>query len=143
MDEILTRTISLNCDVAHAFDVFTTKVDLWWPRGHRKTSEGALRLQPVAGGALIDRAPDGSEWRMAEVAEIEPPSLLKLDWYPGSPAAPTSVEIRFAPDGDGTTVTVTHRPLLETKSIWSHRVALFTQGWDAVLPALKTFIEED
>jgi uncharacterized protein YndB with AHSA1/START domain len=143
MDEILTRTITLNCGVEHAFDVFTTKIDLWWPRGHRKTSEGALRLQPVAGGALIDRAPDGSEWRMAEVAEIDPPTLLKLDWYPGSPAAPTSVEIRFAPQVSGTTVTVTHRPLLETKSIWPQRVALFTKGWEAVLPALKQFIEEE
>ena len=126
MDEILTRTITLNCDIAHAFDVFTRKIDLWWPRGHRKTSAGALRLQAVAGGAKIDRAADGNEWRMAEVAEIDPPYMLKLDWYPGSPAAPTSVEIRFAPIADGTTVTVTHRPLLETKSIWPQRVALFT-----------------
>ena len=143
MNEILTRTITLNCDVAHAFDVFTGRSDLWWPRGHRKTSQGALRLQPIVGGALIDRAPDGSEWRMAEVVEIDPPTLLTLDWYPGSPATPTSVEIRFAPVAGGTTVTVTHRPLLETKSIWPQRVALFTKGWEAVLPALKQFIEEE
>jgi uncharacterized protein YndB with AHSA1/START domain len=141
MDEVLTRSISLDCDVAHAFNVFTTKIDLWWPRGHRRSSEGALRLQPIAGGALIDRGPDGREWQMAEVAEIDPPSLLKLDWYPGSPAAPTSVEIRFASAGGGTIVTVTHRPLLETKSIWPQRVALFTRGWEAVLPALKQFTE--
>jgi len=143
MDDILTRTITLKCDVAHAFDVFTNRIDLWWPRGHRKTSEGSLRLQAVAGGALIDRAPDGNEWRMAEVAEIDPPSLLKLDWYPGSPAAPTSVEIRFAQFQDGTAVTVTHRPLLETKSIWPQRVAIFIKGWETVLPALKQFIEGD
>lgn len=143
MDELLTRTITLKCDVEHAFDVFTTKIDLWWPRAHRKTSDGSLRLQPVSGGALIDYAPDGQEWRMAEVAEIDPPGLLKLDWYPGSPAAPTSVEIRFAPLGDGTAVTVTHRPLLETRSIWPRRVALFIEGWKAVLPAFKRFIEED
>jgi uncharacterized protein YndB with AHSA1/START domain len=143
MDEVLTRTISLNCNVAHAFAVFTDKIDLWWPRGHRKTTDGRLRLQLVTGGALIDRAPDGSEWRMAEVVEIDPPTLLKLDWYPGSPAAPTAVEIRFAPATEGTVVTVTHRPLPQTKAIWPQRVALFVRGWDAVLPALKHFIEED
>ena len=142
MDEILTRTISLKCDVAHAFDVFTRKIDLWWPRGHRKTRDGALQLQPVVGGALIDRAPDGSEWRMAEVAQIDPPTLLMLDWYPGSPVAPTSVEIRFAQASDGTTVTVSHRPLPETRSIWPQRVGLFTKGWEAVLPALARFIEQ-
>ena len=36
-----------------------------------------------------------------------------------------------------------HRPLLESKSIWQQRVAVFAKGWEAVLPALKRFIEED
>jgi uncharacterized protein YndB with AHSA1/START domain len=140
VDEILTRTISLNCGVEHAFDVFTGKVDLWWPRGHRKHLDGSLRLE---GGALIDRSPDGAEWTMATVAEIDPPSLLLLDWYPGSPAAPTSVEIRFAGDDSRTEIVVTHRPLLETKSIWPQRVEVFERGWNSVLPALKAFIEEE
>lgn len=140
MDEILTRTISLNCNVEHAFDVFTSKIDLWWPRGHRKHRDGALRLEA---GALIDRAPDGSEWTMASVTEIDPPTFLMLDWYPDSPAAPTAVEVRFTGDDRRTDIIVTHRPLLETKSIWPQRVELFERGWNNVLPAFKTFIEED
>lgn len=139
MDDILTRTISLNCGIEHAFDVFTGKIDLWWPRGHRKYHDGELRIM---GSALIDRAPDGSEWTMATVEEIDPPALLRLDWYPGSPAAPTSVEIRFTGDAARTEIVVTHRPLLETKSLWPQRVELFERGWTTVLPALKTFIEE-
>jgi uncharacterized protein YndB with AHSA1/START domain len=139
VDEILTRTISLDCGLEHAFDVFTDKIDLWWPRGHRKHREGMLR---IAGGALIDRAPDGAEWTMATIAEIDPPSLLRFDWYPGSPGAPTEVEVRFSGDDDRTEIVVTHRPLLETKSIWPQRVELFERGWSTVLPALKSFIEE-
>ena len=142
MRELLVRTIDLECGIEHAFHVFTSKVDLWWPRGHRKNRDGALRLDAVAGGALIDRAPDGSEWTMARVTEVEPPTLLVLDWYPGSPAAPTSVEVRFSPSPEGTTITVTHRPLRASATIWPQRVALFTAGWDAVLPALKSHIEE-
>ncbi|MEO8756307.1 MAG: SRPBCC domain-containing protein [Devosia sp.] len=142
MTDILTRTIALECDVDHAFGVFTSMIDLWWPRGHRKNRDGALRLDPAPGGALIDRAPDGTEWTMGRVTKIDPPNRLDLDWYPGSPAAPTSVEIRFVPAEGGTAVTVTHRPLLETKSIWPQRVALFTEGWESVLPALKSYIEE-
>jgi uncharacterized protein YndB with AHSA1/START domain len=140
VDEILTRTISLNCSVEHAFDVFTDKVDLWWPRGHRKHRDGALRLDR---DALIDRSPDGSEWTMATIAEIDPPSLLRLDWYPGSSGAPTAVEIRFAGDDSRTEIVVTHRPLLETKSNWPQRVELFEHGWNTVLSALKSFIEEE
>jgi uncharacterized protein YndB with AHSA1/START domain len=140
VDDILTRTISLNCGIEHAFEVFTGKIDLWWPRGHRKHRDGAMRID---GDALIDRSPDGSEWTMATISEIDPPSLLRLDWYPGSPGAPTSVEVRFTGDDRKTEIVVTHRPLLETKSLWPQKVELFERGWITVLPALKTFIEEE
>ena len=139
MSEVLVRTISLNCSCAHAFEVFTQNVDLWWPRGHRKTADATLHFTD---DALIERAPDGSAWTMGQITAIDPPRLLSLDWFPGSAAAPTAVEIRFANAGSGTEITVTHRPLLETKSIWPQRVALFTKGWETVLPALKRFIEE-
>jgi uncharacterized protein YndB with AHSA1/START domain len=80
---------------------------------------------------------------MGAVTAMEPPHLLALDWFPGSPGVPTAVEIRFAAEGDGTVITVTHRAItLETKSIWPQRVAKFTDGWETVLPALKQFIEE-
>ena len=140
MDEILTRTISLNCGIEHAFDVFTDKIDLWWPRGHRKHRDGALR---ITGDALIDRGPDGTEWTMADIVEIDPPSLLRLDWYPGSPGAPTAVEVRFTGNDRTTEIVVTHRPLLETKSTWPQRVELFERGWSTVLPAFKAYIEEE
>jgi uncharacterized protein YndB with AHSA1/START domain len=121
--------------------VFTDKIDLWWPRGHRRNRDAALALTD---DALVERGPDGSVWIMAEVAAKEPPHLLALDWFPGSNGAPTSVEVRFAIQGDGTLITVTHRPLaLEAKSIWPQRVARFVIGWDNVLPALKAFIEEE
>lgn len=139
MDEILVRRITLACSVDHAFAVFTDKIDLWWPRSHRRNHAASLTLTSEA---LVERAPDGTHWIMAHVTGIDPPNRLSLDWYPGSPAVPTSVEIDFAAEGDGTVATVTHRPLLEIKSLWPKRVATFTSGWDAVLPALKAFIEE-
>jgi len=140
--DLLTRTIALNCGIDHAFAVFTDKIDLWWPRGHRKHREGVMRLDAKAGGALIDRALDGSEYVMGEVTAFDPPSRLSLEWFPGSAAAPTWVDIAFAEAGSGTSITVTHRPLLESQSIWPQRVETFTRGWDAVLPALKSYIAE-
>jgi uncharacterized protein YndB with AHSA1/START domain len=138
--DILTRTIDLRCPVDHAFDVFTSKIDLWWPRGHRKNRDASLTLSD---NALVERSPDGSEWIMGQVTAIDPPRLLSLDWFPGSPAAPTSVDIRFSPSATGTTITVTHRALTPAAGeIWPQRVALFTKGWETVLPALKSFIEE-
>ena len=52
MDEVLVRTIALACPVEHAFDVFTDKIDLWWPRGHRRNRDASLTL---TGEALIER----------------------------------------------------------------------------------------
>ena len=143
MSDILSRTIALDCGIEHAFDVFTRMIDLWWPRGHRRHRDGALRLEPRTGGALIDRAVDGSEWMMARVREIEPPRRLALDWYPGSPNAPTAVEIEFRADHGRTVVTVTHRPLADSPPVWPQRVATFASGWDAVLAALKLQTEEN
>ena len=139
MDEILTRSIVLECGIEHAFDVFTDKIDLWWPRGHRRHREGTLR---IAGDALIDRSPDGSEWIMAAITEIDPPSLLRFDWYPGSPDAATAVEVRFTGNDSRTEIVVTHRPLPASTSIWPQRVEVFESGWSAVLPALKSYVEE-
>jgi hypothetical protein len=42
VDEVLTRRIALACPVEHAFGVFTDKIDLWWPRGHRRDREASL-----------------------------------------------------------------------------------------------------
>lgn len=139
MDDILVRRIPIACAVDHAFAVFTEKIDLWWPRSHRRSRDGLLTL---TNEALVERAPDGSEWLMANVTEIEAPARLVLDWFPGSPAAPTAVEIVFAAVGARTMVTITHRPLSASTEIWPQRVATFIAGWDAVLPALKRFIEE-
>jgi hypothetical protein len=138
MTEILRREIELACPPTDAFAIFTDKVDRWWPPGHRKHRDGTLRFDS---GKLVDRAADGSEWIMANVTVFEPPKRLTLDWFPGSPAAPTHVEITFERAPDGTLVTVVHRPITDAaRTIWPQRSALFEAGWDAVSRALRDFI---
>ena len=142
MAEELVRTIDLDCGVEHAFTVFTEMIDLWWPRDHRRHRDGALRLEARKDGALIDRAVDGEDWTMGRVVAIEPPHRLAFDWYPGSAAAPTAVEISFAPTVSGSRVTVFHHALPDSEAVWPVRVATFANGWETVLPALKSCAEE-
>ncbi|HVY50642.1 MAG TPA: SRPBCC domain-containing protein [Devosia sp.] len=142
MDDLLVRRITLDCPVDHAFEVFTRKIDLWWPRGHRRNREGRLHLEAREGGSLVELSPEGGQWTMGRVTAIEPPERLELDWYPGSPAAPTRVEVRFVATPAGTEIIVTHRPLPDSRSIWPERVGLFAGGWEAALPAFKTFLGE-
>jgi uncharacterized protein YndB with AHSA1/START domain len=140
MTEVLRREMVLNCAPERAFNAFTTHVDLWWPRTHRKSRDHAMRFTP---DALIQTAPDGTNWTMGRVLAYDPPARLALDWFAGAVTDPTNVEITFAPEGGGTRVVIVHRPLTpETIALWPSRVATFIGGWEAVLAALSEHIGE-
>lgn len=141
MTELLNRQFTLSCSRAHAFKVFTQMIDLWWPRGHRRTEGSTLILQPTQGGRLFERAPDGSEWTLGEIITFDPPSKLAFQWFPGAPNAPTHVEVDFTEQGEGASISVTHSAITpEAINIWPDKVALFERGWDTILPALQSYI---
>ena len=141
MADELRREIALACSPERAFRAFTEHVDLWWPRSHRKSREHAMRFTR---DALIQTATDGGEWTMGRVAAWDPPHRLALDWFAGAVNDPTNVEVSFAADDGGTRVVIVHRPLTpETTELWPKRVAIFIDGWEAVLRELKQHIEGD
>ncbi len=138
MNDLLRREMRLACAPADAFRAFVEHVDLWWPPGHRRTPAARLAF---SGGRLVETAPDGTQWTMAEIVERDEPGHLRLAWYPGSPAAPTDVVISFDATADGTAITIVHRALTPAANeIWPVRVTKFANGWDAVLPALAHWI---
>jgi hypothetical protein len=140
--ELLERTIALGCTPDHAFRVFTEHVDLWWPRHHRRTATATIVLEPRLDGKLVERSPDGSEWTIGRITGIEPPVALSFDWFPGSPAAPTAVDIAFRRTAAGTEIDIAHRALSDGAiAAWPGKVALFERGWDTILPALQAHIE--
>ena len=139
-EPVLERTIALRCSPAHAFRVFTEMMDLWWPRGHRRTPEATLILETATDGRLLERAPGGEEWVLGRLTAFEPPERLSFDWFPGSPAAPTSVEVAFRAAAGGSEIFIVHRALREgAVSAWPGAVARFERGWDTILPALAAF----
>lgn len=143
MNEILNRQFTLACSRPHAFKVFTQMIDLWWPQGHRRTQCATLILQPIQGGRLFERAPDGSEWTLGEIITYEPPSKLAFHWFPGAPNAPTHVEVAFSELEDGAAISVTHSAITpQAITIWPDKVALFERGWDTILPAFQTYLAE-
>ena len=94
-------------------------------------------FEPKLGGRLLERGPDGSDWVIGTITSFEPPEHLSFDWFPGSPAAPTTVKIVFRKVVAGTEIAITHRALSEGAiAAWPGKVALFERGWDTILPAL-------
>ena len=53
MSEPLDKQILVDCEPAHAFDVFTAQVDGWWPSSHRRFSASRLEIEPRVGGTTM------------------------------------------------------------------------------------------
>jgi uncharacterized protein YndB with AHSA1/START domain len=140
--EELERRFILACSPRHAFHVFTTMTELWWPQLHRRTENAVMVLEPAVGGRLLERAPDGAEWVIGVITACEAPERLSFEWFPGSPAAPTAVDVTFRPAPAGAEISIVHRALSEGAiASWPGKAALFERGWDTVLPALGRFVE--
>ena len=133
----------MRCSVEHAFDTFTGRVDLWWPRTHRRFPESRIVLEGRMGGRFLERAPDGREHVLGEVVECDPPYCIKYTWHPGAATKPTEVVVRFRAEGDVTRVDVLHAEGgAELGPLWPERAQLFEKGWSTVLPAFRETAEQ-
>jgi uncharacterized protein YndB with AHSA1/START domain len=143
MTEPIRREIRVRCSVEHAFAVFTDRLDMWWPAGHRRFPRSRLRLEGREGGRFFERSETGEEAQLGEVVRWEPPHRLAYTWHPGSDVGPTLVEIEFSPEGDGTLVEVIHSEGdsgLGTR--WRERAQRFERAWSTVLPAFGRCADE-
>jgi len=113
------QSVVVQAPIGHAFEVFTTGFDRWWPRGHHLLDADLAEavIEPRAGGRWYERSADGGECDWGRVLVWEPPHRLILRWAIGStfeqPADPTrgsEIEVLFTAEGPGTTlVTLEHR----------------------------------
>jgi uncharacterized protein YndB with AHSA1/START domain len=135
--EPLRITFDVECSVEHAFTVWTSGIDAWWPRDHTVTAEPGLVvvLETGVGGRIFERTPDGAEHDWGEVTAWDPPTLLGYQWHLGQdPADATEVEVHFVSQGDtATRIEVEHRgwdTLGARGDVLRSRNRL---GWDAFL----------
>jgi len=140
--EPLRRTVGVRCDVAHAYDVFTERIDLWWPRGHRRHADSRLVLEATLGGRFYEVSPGGGELPLGTVIACEPPNSISFTWQPGAIKGPTRVDVTFVQEGDDTLVHVLHS---EGDSAlgeaWPGRVAIFSRNWDQVLSVFVAYAD--
>jgi uncharacterized protein YndB with AHSA1/START domain len=105
----------------HAFSVFTEGIGTWWPADHH-ILQGELAemvFEPRVGGAVFDRASDGSECRWAQVLAYEPPHRFVITWnislqwqLESDPTKVSEIEVMFYPEGlSKTRVELIHRHL--------------------------------
>jgi hypothetical protein len=137
--EPLRLTFTVDCDVEHAFETWTSRIDTWWPKTHSWTGEHDLRvmLEPRLGGRIFERTASGAEHEWGEVTRWEPPSRFAYLWHLRRDRADaTDVEITFAGRNDGTTIVeIVHtgwERLGAEGQEWRDRN---NAGWSGVLPS--------
>jgi hypothetical protein len=104
--EPLRLSFEIDCPADHAFDVWTTRLSTWWPKGHSTSGDPDTRvvLEPRLGGRIFERTSDGTEIDWGEITTWNPPSRLGYQWHIGRDAdQATDVELSFVDLGDGRT----------------------------------------
>ena len=143
MSRSIVRTIEVHCSQLHAFEVFTTKVDLWWPVGHRNFDQSVLRFAREVGGRFLERSSTGEEVELGKILGWEPPDRFAYSFHPGAIDKPTEVQVTFQSHGDHTVVTVTHAEAQsDLGDLWQGRAAGFLRAWDHVLPIFRNVAEK-
>ena len=113
------KTLLVEAPPELAFEVFTARLDRWWPKTHGIGAAPIRQsvIEPFVGGRWYTLCEDGKEvsvghvlaWQAAErfVVSWE----ISADWKPDARAAFASeVEVRFLADGAGRTrVELEHR----------------------------------
>lgn len=127
-----------------AFNVFTQKIDLWWPKTHHIGScpmKEAV-LEPGPAGRWYSIHEDGSEANVGKVLAWDPFGRLLLAWqingdFKYDPELITEVEVNFIPEGPKTTrVKFEHRNL--DKLMGGAKVITdMDQGWGYIMGLFK------
>jgi uncharacterized protein YndB with AHSA1/START domain len=116
---VVRREVTVEVAVERAFDVFTRRLDAWWPHDshHIGATPAIAVLEPHVDGRCYSLAEDGTQCDWGRVLVFEPPQrlvfawLLTPDWqYEADSARASDVEVTFtALSPSRTQVVLTHR----------------------------------
>jgi hypothetical protein len=145
MTEPLSLRLEVACSPEHAFTVWTTRIDQWWPADHTASgrADAEVALEPYVGGRIYERTPDGTEYDWGEVTLWDPPHRPGYLWHLRRDRADaTDVEVRFVPATDTRTVVeIEHRGwerLGVDADTWRDRNLM---GWTTLLPHFTSAVE--
>jgi uncharacterized protein YndB with AHSA1/START domain len=137
--EPVIATVTVHCEISHAFEVFTAGIGAWWPvAGHSLGGRDRVAdvvLEPRLGGRLYERWHDGRDAPWGDVVAWEPPERLVVTWQPNpeSPGA-TEVEVLFEATAPATTtVRLVHRGWERLGAAAADRRSNYEADWPGVL----------
>jgi hypothetical protein len=136
--EPLRLCFEIQCPAEHAFEIWTTRLSSWWPKGHSASGnpDTVVVFEPRPQGRIFERTPDGTEIDWGEITLWSPPHRLCYLWHVTRDRSDaTDVELTFVDQGDGTTrLDIVHtgwERLGEVGATWREAN---TAGWAALIP---------
>jgi uncharacterized protein YndB with AHSA1/START domain len=118
---VVRRQVEVSAPQAEAFSAFVGRFGDFKPPEHNLLGAPITEtvFEPRVGGAIYDRAADGSECRWARILAYEPPDRVVFSWdispqwqIETNPDLTSEVEVRFVAAGpDRTRVELEHRHL--------------------------------
>ena len=131
------KSVHVKCGVANAFEVFTRGIGSWWPLDQLALAPGEVKevvWEEREGGEVYEISRSGERSHWATVLEWEPPAGFTIAWKVDPDAlAATEVEVRFAPDRDGTQVVLEHRHWDRLGAGAAETRNGYDGGWETVL----------
>ena len=141
-------------DPQRAFELFTDRMDTWWPLEAFSRAASDFEGQDVkvervefqgrVGGQVLEHISNGQVLPWGEVLVWEPPSRFVLAWQPNSSShPPTELEVRFAPQGEGTLVELEHRGWEGLGEIAEEARASYGTGWIRTLARFQEAADKE
>jgi len=131
-----------------AFEVFTQKMDLWWPRTHHIGSAEMTEMvvEPFVNGRWYSKHADGKEASIGHVLTYQPYNLFVLAWqingdFECDPELITEVITEFIAEGPTTTrVKFEHKDLHKLGN--GKSVESMNDGWGMIMNLYKQIAEQ-
>jgi uncharacterized protein YndB with AHSA1/START domain len=152
--EPIRRTITVEAPPELAFEVFTARLDTWWPlemhsraADQRETEDVTaerVEFQAFVGGRVLEHLSNGDVLPWGEVLAWDPPNAFVLAWKPNANAnPPTELEVRFVADGGGTRVELEHRGWERLGAIGPEARAGYGEGWITPLERFRDAVARE
>jgi hypothetical protein len=131
-------SFTVSCSPAHAFEVWTSKMSMWWPTSHTLSQDRDLNviIEPCVGGRIFERTSRGAEHDWGEVTYWEPPNRFGYLWHLRTTRQEaTEVDIRFVDCGnEQTEIRIEQRGFDRLGESGQERRDKNTVGWSVVIP---------
>lgn len=135
--EPIVLCVDLPAPPAVVFATFASRFADWWPvKTHSLSRDAATtcRMTLDPGGAVEERAPDGTWHRWGTMELLEPGRRLRFSWHPGrEPESAQWIDVTFEAAGDGSRITLTHGGWVALGEIAPILRREYAAGWRTVL----------